>query len=577
MKKFLLITIFGLFTVINAMAQDGIPHNGTCGENLTWEFDAENSVLTISGTGDMEDYFNYGMAPWRIFNISYSFTQLNIADGVTSIGNNAFSDCTSLTSITIPNGVTNIGDGAFAACINLTTITIPNTVKNIGNNTFIYCHGLTSITIPEGVTSIGNRVFNYCSSLISIAIPSSVTSIGYGVFSGCEFLERIECHSLIPPVINEFIFENVTYYRGLLYVPAEAVDAYKAAEGWKNFKTILTIGQEGGVTENLIWVLDEEGTLTISGIGAMPNYSRENYRPSPWREFHSLIRRVVISEGVTNIGDEAFYGCGSLVSIIIPDRVTSIGNKAFQFCRDLTLIAIPNSVTSIGDEAFAHTSLTSIIIPEGVTSIGNGTFNNCLSLTSITIPNGVTSIGNEAFKACVSLTSITIPNSVVSIGDEAFGSCTGLTSITIPNNVTSIGSYVFVSCWDLKRFECQSLIPPTINENTFHEINKTECELYVPAESVDAYKTAEVWKDFNILAVEEGTGISFAEVSPIRIYSTEGNIVVENAPISETLHIYNVSGILVKKQHIASPKTTIALPQGMYIVKVGSTSFKIKH
>ena len=157
-----------------------------------------------------------------------------------------------------------------------------------------------------------------------------------------------------------------------------------------------------------------------------------------------------IPQGITAIGNSAFFCCDSLISVAIPDSVISIRDSAFSCCKSLTSITIPDSVTSIGDETFSScVSLTSVTIPDSVTSIGDSAFSSCVSLTSVTIPDSVTSIGNIAFSFCTSLTSITIPDSVTSIGDGAFYSCYSLTSITIPDSVTSIGDWAFSSCTSL--------------------------------------------------------------------------------------------------------------------------------
>ena len=157
-----------------------------------------------------------------------------------------------------------------------------------------------------------------------------------------------------------------------------------------------------------------------------------------------------IPQGITAIGNSAFFCCDSLISVAIPDSVISIRDSAFSCCKSLTSITIPDSVTSIGDETFSScVSLTSITIPDSVTSIGDSAFSSCVSLTSVTIPDSVTSIGNIAFSFCTSLTSITIPDSVTSIGDGAFYACYSLTSITIPDSVTSIGDWAFSSCTSL--------------------------------------------------------------------------------------------------------------------------------
>ena len=148
------------------------------------------------------------------------------------------------------------------------------------------------------------------------------------------------------------------------------------------------------------------------------------------------ITEVVIPEGVTSIGNGAFYWCESLINIHIPENVTSIGERAFEGCRSLTSIHIPEGVTSIGERAFEGCrSLTSIHIPEGVTSIGDSAFFYCTSLTRIVIPEGVTSIGESAFSGCSSLTRIVIPETITRIGAGAFSWCWNLTSIVIPEGV----------------------------------------------------------------------------------------------------------------------------------------------
>lgn len=171
-------------------------------------------------------------------------------------------------------------------------------------------------------------------------------------------------------------------------------------------------------------VIDENGVLTkYSGGGS-----------------------VEIPDGVTGIGDMAFYNCG-ITSVTIPASVTSIGNGAFSSCRSLKSVEIPASVTSIGAGAFSYCeSLKSVEIPASVTSIGNSAFYYCNGLTSVVIPSGVTSIGDNAFYCCNGLTSVVIPSGVTSIGNNAFCRCGNLKSVEIPVSVTSIGKYAFYSC-----------------------------------------------------------------------------------------------------------------------------------
>ena len=182
------------------------------------------------------------------------------------------------------------------------------------------------------------------------------------------------------------------------------------------------------------------------------------------------VTEVVVPDGVTSIGDRAFYRCSNLTSVTIPDSVTSIGDEAFYECTRLTSVTIPDSVTSIGDRAFYWCySLTAVTIPDSVTSIGDEAFKRCTRLTSVTIPDSVTSIGDSAFRGCTGLaddkgfviirnvlysyhgndSEVIIPDSVTSIGDKAFYECTRLTSVTIPDSVTSIGGSAFSSCDNL--------------------------------------------------------------------------------------------------------------------------------
>ena len=243
------------------------------------------------------------------------------------------------------------------------------------------------------------------------------------------------------------------------------------AATWE-IKTVTVTGEKikKKCGDNLTWDLTN-GVLTISGSGAMYNFPDAD--EIPWWSNHESISQVVIGNGVTSIGQKAFYRCSGvtsvtignsvtsigegafydcwgLTSVTIPNSVTSIGKEAFAECGDLTSVTIPNSVTSIGEGAFSYChSLTSVTIPNSVTSIGDMAFYWCWDLTSVTIPNSVTSIGSSAFNGCHSLTSVTIPNSVTSIGEGAFNGCSGLTSVTIPNSVTSIGKEAFAECYGL--------------------------------------------------------------------------------------------------------------------------------
>ena len=202
---------------------------------------------------------------------------------------------------------------------------------------------------------------------------------------------------------------------------------------------------------NLSWSLTTSttsGTLIISGTGAMDDYTSS--AGAPWKSYRTLITSVTLPNGITHIGNYAFYGFAKLSSITIPNSVSSIGNYAFYGCSQITSITIPDDVTSIGNHAFSSCSkLTSVIIPNNVTNLGGYMFHNCSALSSVTLPDNIDSIGCYMFYYCSKLTSITIPNSVTRIGESAFQGCSALTFITLPNGVTSIGSYAFANCFGL--------------------------------------------------------------------------------------------------------------------------------
>ena len=246
--------------------------------------------------------------------------------------------------------------------------------------------------------------------------------------------------------------------------------------------TICSRADDSGTCgENLTWTyVSSTQTLTISGSGPMEDYQvmalggdpMEYAYYTPWKKYMNAIERVIIEQGVTSIGNNAFFNMTSLSVFEIPNSVTSIGSNAFlntawynnqpdgmvyvgNFALKYkgtmpnnTNIQLRNGTVRIANSAFSgcYGRLISITIPNSVTSIGSSAFYYCTGLTSITIPNSVTSIGDRAFSSCAKLTSVTIPNSVTSIGDGAFTYCTGLTSITIPNSVTRIGENAFDDC-----------------------------------------------------------------------------------------------------------------------------------
>ena len=338
---------------------------------------------------------------------------------VTSIGEEAFKNCQDLTSVTIGTSVTSIGSSTFKNCSSLTSVIIPRSVTSIGDSTFYYCENLTSLTIPNSVKSIGNFAFYYCKGLTS-SIPNSVESIGNYAF--------YNCYGLTSSIPN-----------------------------------------------------------SVKSIGNFAFYNCDD------------LTSVTIPSSVTFIGEEAFTDCGRLSSIVVDSDnkdydsrnncnaiIKTASNTLIVGCKTTV---IPNGVTSIGNFAFYKCGFTSLAIPNSVTSIGSNAFEQCYNLTSVAIPNSVTSIGDYAFFNCEKMASVIIGTSVTSIGERAFGGCK-LASVTIPNSVTSIGERGFY-CFNLKTVTVEAKTPFAITRNTFPISIIT---LYVPAGCKEAYETADNWK-----------------------------------------------------------------------------------
>lgn len=358
--------------------------SGICGENLTWTMHSDG-VLWIRGTGDMYDYENtyepLNPSPWK--GESYSIKYVIIDDGVTSIGNDSFFECSSLCHIYIPNTVTSIGDYALA-----------------------HCRSLHSIVIPKSVNSLGEGVF------VSKYTGSSLT------------INRIIMQGNAPMVFGNNTFGNIF---AQLKIPENALGYDKRP--WTQMAIYSANRIYGKCGDNLTWELNEDGVLNIEGSGSMYHYTSDvNFPPvgamaqwAPWKNISDQISEIVINAENAQIGDNAFSSCRSVSNVSISFGVTNIGYSAFNGCNNLERIDIPESVTNIEGSAFNGCSnLKRINIPESVTNIGSSAFNGCSSLERIDIPNGVTDIGFSTFFGCKKLIRVTIPSSVTHIAYDAF-------------------------------------------------------------------------------------------------------------------------------------------------------------
>ncbi len=468
-------------------------YSGTCGDKLTWTFDDETGELIISGTGKM---FNYSSryAPWRFLSVK----TVIMGDNVTSIGKDAFRDCSSIESIIIGDNVTIINTAAFRECSSLKSVVFGNNVETIDDGAFYNSDALENIILPDSLNLIGTQAFFSCDSLTVIKIPENVNYVRDNAFGECinlidiKFVDAVNASN-----ISDLAFYNSGYYsdasnweNGVLYIDDLLLDAktdilgkYVIKEGTK-----CIAGRAFSYCENLTSIIIPESVINIC--------------PSSFSECHRLtsitipdsvtklgsgafwncrsIESAKLSDNITRIEHSVFYGCQSLTSIVVPKSVTSIGDGAFYYCLSLADISLPDNIVSIGSSAFSPSKysgdssnwendmlyidnylievsgdFSGTSIKQGTKCIASCAFSRCSKITKMVIPNGVISIGASAFDYCSNLENIVVPDSVKSIGTYTFRECVSLTNVTLPRSVIEIETGTFSGCTALE----QILIP----------------------------------------------------------------------------------------------------------------------
>lgn len=319
-------------------AKDAI--TGKCGNILNWSWDEEDT-LTISGSGAMNNWTSASSVPWKDY--ANKIKTVILPNGITSIGNYAFSGCIELSTIELPDSITSIGECAFSGS-GITTISIPSGVTSISKETFSSCSNLSSISLPDSIISIGESAFNG-SGITTISIPNGVTSIGKNSFTGCSQLSSI----VLPD-------------------------------------SITSIG---------------EGAFCGSGLKSITIPNKVTSISDSMFANCEKLTSVTFHKNVISVGEMAFQFCSSLTIIKDYENVKTIGFAAFSFCHSLESFAFPNKVTSIARGTFYNCEkLKNVTIPDSVTSIGSSAFYNCSSLTLVVLPYNLDSIGEEAFEGC---------------------------------------------------------------------------------------------------------------------------------------------------------------------------------
>ena len=493
-----------------------------------------------------------------------------------SVGDFAFSDCSSLETLNLPSGITTIGNYAVWYCENLTSVTLPSGLISIGDRAFENCYSLTSLEFPSSLTTLGELVFAGCSNLTSLTLHSNLTDVKSNyLFGGASNYNNLkDVRYIIDSDLETYLQSN----HPIFYEINCGIKYYL------NDQEITTLEIPSGITSIGDGVFLSSHSLTnltlsskVSSIGISAFYYCDNLKDVRYYIYDDLatyiqnghpdfyvgcgikyywndqeITTLEIPSSVTSIGNNAFYGCSGLTTLNLPSNVTSIGDRAFGYCSNLTSVDLPSSITKMGDFVFFYCEkLSNVNLPSDITTISSGAFGGCSSLKNIELPAGVTTIGDYAFSGCSNLTNVILPSAFTAIGNVAFSGCSNLANVTLSSNITSIGTYAFQNCINLKNLtiskdvtsikdiafnnsyddlELESVYVAWENPieagSFFDRINISNCTLYVPQGTKEAYANADVWKDFRNIIEYDATGIdkvtNRSDVKEISRYSLNG-------------------------------------------------------
>ncbi len=445
MKKFFTSLVLALILIIwiGAISVLG-EERGQCGENVTWVLE-NDGILTISGTGEMDDYVSTYSVPW--YDYKDNIKECVIEEGIINIGSYIFNGFDKLERVSIPDSVTKIGNHIFSSCTALKSVEIPDNVISIGNSVFVSCTGLTNMTIPDKTTNIGYAAFYGCTGLESVTIPKSLTSIGDNAFSGCSGLKNVYIEDLAAwcnvslgnSTSNPLLYGKTLYVNNVLTSELQIPEGVTAIKDYvfSNLKDLKSVTIPDSVSSI--------GLAAFSGCGKLLDVYYLGNR-AEW-DTVSIIDSAIDFARIHCIDDENIFAPENDFQFVDGAITKYIGNERVV---DIPPTIGGKTVKSIGNNAFEKTSVSIVTIPDSVTSIGSKAFLDCNELRSVSMPSNISDIASYTFSNCRNLTEITIPYGTISIRNYAFINCSTLESITIPDSVTGIGYSAFSSCSNIK-------------------------------------------------------------------------------------------------------------------------------